>query len=402
MQVGRFHLSSNQVPILSGCFSGVPTNPAFHIQGNGSLPILDPRYTTNSEEADMRIWRHATQISALKVLIYSPDSDIYNIGLPLVAMECSKEIIVQLNVPQSQLSIYLHMNNLIKALELDPDLASVQKHKLANIFQMLYICSGCDYVSHFCGQGKAVFFNVFFQHASFITGHQMCGSLADVSDDTRDKGFLSFIRLIGTLYFKKHYSAKVFLKGVETPKQLYNSHVSTNINDQHRLWYDDIRQIIGDRITKEEERMPSYTSMWRHWLRSCWVAQMWQNSSKEDLFHMLPKPESSGWKVQDDGTYTVDWECPTTQKEIEETINFLTRVAHIKLAASLIGVDAERRGTTVAQDAVVRGVKTYQSVEQQIHRSRSSYCLIQLHSQKIHPLLTAVNSLTMKKTTTAL
>ncbi len=25
--------------------------------------------------------------------------------------------------------------------------------------------------------------------------------------------------------------------------------------------------------------MPSRTSMWRHWLRSCWVAQLYQSAS---------------------------------------------------------------------------------------------------------------------------
>ena len=56
-----------------------------------------------------------TQNSAHKTLIYSPDTDIYNIGLT-VAIEQSKEVIVQVNVPQSQVFIYVHINNLIKAL----------------------------------------------------------------------------------------------------------------------------------------------------------------------------------------------------------------------------------------------------------------------------------------------
>ena len=156
--------------------------------------------------------------------------------------------------------------NLIKALELDPDLAGLPRHNPENIFQMLYICSGYDYVPYFSDQGKFV---LCFQHASFIIGHKMCGSLSDVSDNTRDKGFLAFIRLIGTLYFNKHYSAMVSLKGVEIPQQRFNSKPCTSINEQHRLLYNEIRTIVGDRIICEEERMPSYTSMWHHWLCSC-------------------------------------------------------------------------------------------------------------------------------------
>ena len=74
--------------------------------------------------------------------LYSPDSDIYNIGLPLVAMEHSKEIIVQLNVPQSQVLIYLHMNNLIKALERSrprfDECPKTRKH-LSDVVHLLWV-----------------------------------------------------------------------------------------------------------------------------------------------------------------------------------------------------------------------------------------------------------------------
>ena len=102
--------------------------------------------------------------------------------------------------------------NLIKALELDPDLASLPRDKLANIFQMLYICSRCDYDSYFSGLRKAAF-NVFFQHASFINVTQMQRSLSDVSDETRDMGFMAFIRLIGTLLFQEILLSNGFPRG---------------------------------------------------------------------------------------------------------------------------------------------------------------------------------------------
>ena len=147
-------------------------------------------------------------------------------------------------------------------------MASLPRDKLVDIFQMLYSCSGCDYISYFSGLGKPAFFTVFFQYASFIMG----GLLSDVTNKRRDIGFLAFTRLIGTLYFKKHYSAIVSLTGMETPQQLFDSKPCTNSNEQYRLWYNEIRTIIGDRITSEEEHMHSHTSMWRHWLRCCWVA----------------------------------------------------------------------------------------------------------------------------------
>ncbi len=70
---------------------------------------------------------------------------------------------------------------MLTALALDPDLASLPQHKLPEIFQILFICSGCDYISYFAKLGKAAFFNVFFQHATFITGGQIDGLLSDTS-----------------------------------------------------------------------------------------------------------------------------------------------------------------------------------------------------------------------------
>jgi len=45
------------------------------ISGNG-LPVPDLKYLSNAEEADMRIWTHAAQISAQHILVLSPDTHI--------------------------------------------------------------------------------------------------------------------------------------------------------------------------------------------------------------------------------------------------------------------------------------------------------------------------------------
>ena len=67
------------------------------------------------------------------------------------------------------------------------------------------------------------------------------------------KGFLSFVRLIGTLYFKKHLSAFVALKCVQTPVQLFNSIAGHTIEERYELWYRNIQGIVSDRICSEEE-----------------------------------------------------------------------------------------------------------------------------------------------------
>ena len=137
----------------------------------------------------MRIWRHVAQTSARHILVYSPDTDIYNIGLSVFKRLQNKDMYIQLNVPHSQTKLYLHLNNLVEALQLDPDLASLERSKLPEIFQMVFIASGCDYVSYFAGQGKTSFFRSFFQHAEFITGRHMHGSLSDTTEENKDTGF---------------------------------------------------------------------------------------------------------------------------------------------------------------------------------------------------------------------
>ena len=104
---------------------------------------------------------------------------------------------------------------------------------LASCFQVLFTISGCDYISYFAGFGKAAFINVFYQHAAFIAGNETKGRLSDCS----------LSDLIRTLYFNKHYSAFVSLRGIETLQHLTNS---TSLLDQHRVLFNDIRATVSD------------------------------------------------------------------------------------------------------------------------------------------------------------
>ena len=81
------------------------------------------------------------------MLIMSPDTDVYNIGIALHHTE-HKQLIVQLNAYSARQLRLLSMSNFIKALSTDPDLAHVQCQHLAQILQTLYVTTGCDYI---CG-----------------------------------------------------------------------------------------------------------------------------------------------------------------------------------------------------------------------------------------------------------
>ena len=82
--------------------------------------------------------------------------------------------------------------------------------------QALFISTGCDYVSYFRSMGKATFLNVFFQHAEFICGENRQGCIHQTASENKGCGFLSFIRLIGACYFKKHLAAFISIYGHET------------------------------------------------------------------------------------------------------------------------------------------------------------------------------------------
>ena len=184
------------------------------------VPRLTDRFLSNAQEADMRVWRHALQTHSEKVLIFSPDTDVYNIGLTMVKPSC--QYVVQINLPHHQ-ARYVNVNMLLQAFQADPDLASVQQSRLGSIMQQLYISTGCDYTSYVSGFSKAMFLNCFYQHAEFITGMSGSGDLSMTNEKDMKKGFLALIRLFGTAYFKKNLATVVSRLGCNTPKQLYNS-----------------------------------------------------------------------------------------------------------------------------------------------------------------------------------
>ena len=74
-------------------------------------------YSKNGEEADMRICRHAYQSNVSKILIYSTDTDVYKIGLPLTCITSQMECVVQINLSHSSELRFVSINDLKTALD---------------------------------------------------------------------------------------------------------------------------------------------------------------------------------------------------------------------------------------------------------------------------------------------
>ena len=136
------------------------------------------------------------------------------------------------------------------------------------------------------------------------------------------------LKISWTVYFNKHFASFSSLYGHTTPLHSFNSIGSTcalSPKEQCKKWVEDIVKIVDDRITTEEERMPSYTALWRHWQRSCWIELLWYNSPLSDPYLNLPPPENSRWLLSTDGTYAIDWEDTNVASKIERCINSLTK-----------------------------------------------------------------------------
>ena len=68
---------------VAGGFEGEIEDSAWFVTTEGN-PQPNPIYTCNAEETDTLIWAHVNQSTSSKILILSPDTGVYHIGLPLI------------------------------------------------------------------------------------------------------------------------------------------------------------------------------------------------------------------------------------------------------------------------------------------------------------------------------
>ena len=251
-------------------------------------------------------------------LVCSPDTDVYHIGLPII-QSSQQNVFIQLSKLASPEVRLLHLNHLCSDLAGDPDLALTSEEIQPNLLQSLFICTGCDYISFFSGIGKASFLRIFFQYSSFVNANSADypGHLANMADNL-DSGFLAFVRLVGTAYFKKYLSAFKY----DSPRTLLNSCQQSSPEETHKYWLDTIRDTVWERTEFEDDLPPSFEALWRHWLRSCWVSNMWSQATSAH-YHLLPLNEY-GWRVSDN-ELSIDWDDPTNIQKVRNTVHLLLK-----------------------------------------------------------------------------
>ena len=274
--------------------------------------------------------------SRTRKLVLSPDTDVYHIGLRIIA-ETELDVMVRLSPFSSIEQRLLDLPALLLSFKNDLDLAAVEERKIAPIIQTLFITTVCDYISFFNGLGKSTFLNTLFEYSEFITDTT---STPGTLIDDEPNGFLSFLKLVGCAYFKKHKSA--FLPSFPTPVTLFNSvQPDSDHQKRHDQWLDLIRDQIWTRIQFEEEMIPSSDALLRHWKRSCWVSSVWKQAAASN--HIVHPPlEVFGLKKPDPNTLVI---VKQTRHESESKWHSFAKGVAVRQGACQHVVNA--RGITV-------------------------------------------------------
>ncbi|XP_052059747.1 uncharacterized protein LOC127700352 [Mytilus californianus] len=204
------------------------------------------------------------------------------------------------------------MDKLVKCITLNDSLLQGIDSVLI-CMQLLFIYSGCDFVSYFRGCGKKTFFDVFRKHASFIVGN---GSFADVHGHN---GLHSFYRLICSVYFNKHRAA---FQPYSTPKSLFDSISEGNLHEKHVSFISAIREKLWERVVTEVEMMPNHEALKLHWMRCCWVFDYWSQSTSNT--HTLSDLSKSGGQITDNRLELV-WDTVLNFQKVEKTVEWYTK-----------------------------------------------------------------------------
>ena len=141
--------------------TGEEEDNALVVSGNGAK--MSDHYRSNAQESDMRIWMHATRNQFSRVLIYCPDTDVFNIGAGCINHQAQSILWFKLTL--IKISGRMQVDFRITTWS-SPGLPSPRNKHWEKCFFNCIIVTGCDFISFFAGIGKAT---VFLDHSNFIS-----------------------------------------------------------------------------------------------------------------------------------------------------------------------------------------------------------------------------------------
>ena len=141
-------LTCEQKLVVAGCFE---EGKALSIVPSGvqECSLL----TSDAEESDTRVWFHVVHSLGTKKQLFSPDTDVYHIDLPLLN-HCVYDVYVHHSPIISPEVRLLHLNQLQLAFAGDPDLALIPLGLRTCVVQTLFICSDVIMCPFLLGLGK--------------------------------------------------------------------------------------------------------------------------------------------------------------------------------------------------------------------------------------------------------
>ena len=119
--------------------------------------------------------------------------------------------------------------------------------------------------------------------------------------------------------------------------------------------------IVSERILSKEERMPSTSSLWRHWLRTAYIHTLWHNSNDYDVYSNLPIPENNGWIKNKNDEYEIDWEDPTKKSKIKSNMDFLLSGCKCKTGCKTRKCGCKKAGKVCGPGCVCSGCGNFQT-----------------------------------------
>ena len=153
LEIAPLYLSGDQTLYVAG----TDKNLCWYTTKSG-LEQVAVGLTSNSEEADMRVWLHASYGDGIRKLIFSPDTDVYHIAL--MHAQLDNEVMVQLNPLGTDFKL-VDMKILNECLCADSELHATHGPQISKVIVMLYISTGRDFTSFFVGLSKVTFLRHF-------------------------------------------------------------------------------------------------------------------------------------------------------------------------------------------------------------------------------------------------
>ena len=315
LKLGSKRLHKDQKLYVGGGFSVCGKSDAVI----NNIIVSCPSFDSNILEGDSRVWAHAFSEVASRILILSADNDTYHIGLPLLRKHPDKSIFVALD---NQFDSVIDLNKLANLMFYDHDFININDC-ITTVIQVLFIATGCDYVSFFKGHGKKSFFETFSKHVDFISSGKppFPGKLNQIKDEW-ELGFLAFLRLIGSEYFKKCSIEFKDVCSTLSPQSLFlalHSNANTDL-ENHMIFIDKLRQALFKRYD-EEKYIPSVDALRLHWRRSCWVAEVWQQSDQYVID--VPNLLDYGWTFADN-KLSIVWDSEANIEKVKSGIKLWT------------------------------------------------------------------------------